>query len=192
MRKKEKVVRPERFELPAFWFVARRSIQLSYGRTAFEFNPNYSTHYIQLVSASGGLYPAELRAHCVFNNLRPRFDLPPCCGNYYNENSGPRRRHCSSFAALSANFCMAFGHGIIERMEKWADSGGCHFRRNLFARSREYAGPIEHFHVDHFTPTQRGARLRRRLANGDDGVCIRSGSHERGALVRERLHDEAL
>jgi hypothetical protein len=27
------VVRPERFELPAFWFVARRSIQLSYGRT---------------------------------------------------------------------------------------------------------------------------------------------------------------
>ena len=32
MRKREKVVRPERFELPAFWFVARRSIQLSYGR----------------------------------------------------------------------------------------------------------------------------------------------------------------
>ena len=26
-------MRPERFELPAFWFVARRSIQLSYGRT---------------------------------------------------------------------------------------------------------------------------------------------------------------
>jgi hypothetical protein len=26
------MVRPERFELPAFWFVARRSIQLSYGR----------------------------------------------------------------------------------------------------------------------------------------------------------------
>ena len=32
MREKEKMVRPERFELPAFWFVARRSIQLSYGR----------------------------------------------------------------------------------------------------------------------------------------------------------------
>ena len=29
----EEMVRPERFELPAFWFVARRSIQLSYGRT---------------------------------------------------------------------------------------------------------------------------------------------------------------
>ena len=28
-----KLVRPERFELPTSWFVARRSIQLSYGRT---------------------------------------------------------------------------------------------------------------------------------------------------------------
>jgi hypothetical protein len=30
------VVRPERFELPASWFVARRSIQLSYGRALNE------------------------------------------------------------------------------------------------------------------------------------------------------------
>jgi hypothetical protein len=29
MRVKKKMVRPERFELPTFWFVARRSIQLS-------------------------------------------------------------------------------------------------------------------------------------------------------------------
>jgi hypothetical protein len=27
-----RVVRPERVELPTFWFVAKRSIQLSYGR----------------------------------------------------------------------------------------------------------------------------------------------------------------
>ena len=28
----EEVARPERFELPTLWFVARYSIQLSYGR----------------------------------------------------------------------------------------------------------------------------------------------------------------
>jgi hypothetical protein len=28
-------VRPERLELPAYWFEASRSIQLSYGRTLF-------------------------------------------------------------------------------------------------------------------------------------------------------------
>jgi hypothetical protein len=31
------MVRPERFELPASWFVARRSIQLSYGRKGREY-----------------------------------------------------------------------------------------------------------------------------------------------------------
>jgi hypothetical protein len=31
------LVRPERFELPTSWFVARRSIQLSYGRKGREY-----------------------------------------------------------------------------------------------------------------------------------------------------------
>jgi hypothetical protein len=33
---KVRMVRPGGFELPTFWFVARRSIQLSYGRTVRE------------------------------------------------------------------------------------------------------------------------------------------------------------
>ena len=35
VRRFQKVARPERFELPTFWFVARHSIQLSYGRLRF-------------------------------------------------------------------------------------------------------------------------------------------------------------
>jgi len=35
------VVRPERLELPAYWFEASRSIQLSYGRTRRVFSVVY-------------------------------------------------------------------------------------------------------------------------------------------------------
>jgi hypothetical protein len=35
---KDFMVRPDRVELPTFWFVARRSIQLSYGRTRWRAN----------------------------------------------------------------------------------------------------------------------------------------------------------
>jgi hypothetical protein len=63
-------VRPERFELPAFWFVARRSIQLSYGRVSVRLILACASYSAappdsSLVSASGGLYPAEPRAHFV-------------------------------------------------------------------------------------------------------------------------------
>ena len=33
---REKMVRPERFELPTLWFVAKCSIQLSYGRDTLQ------------------------------------------------------------------------------------------------------------------------------------------------------------
>ena len=38
------MVRPDRFELPTYWFVASCSIQLSYGRT-YEAIPNISTRF---------------------------------------------------------------------------------------------------------------------------------------------------
>ena len=41
------MVRPERFELPTLWFVAKYSIQLSYGRTLSTFS------YYQTFSIAG-------------------------------------------------------------------------------------------------------------------------------------------
>ena len=37
------MVRPERLELPAYWFEASRSIQLSYGRTLSDFSRLYAS-----------------------------------------------------------------------------------------------------------------------------------------------------
>ena len=51
------MVRPDRFELPTYWFVASCSIQLSYGRTC-EAIPNISIRLkagkeLQLIYATG-------------------------------------------------------------------------------------------------------------------------------------------
>ena len=40
------VARPERFELPTTWFVARYSIQLSYGRVALRGRASYHTGFL--------------------------------------------------------------------------------------------------------------------------------------------------
>jgi hypothetical protein len=65
------MVRPERFELPTFWFVARRSIQLSYGRMK-------STHYEKdtqkIPSGSNPPSPTEEFIHerRYLKNLTPK------------------------------------------------------------------------------------------------------------------------
>src|SRR5260221_11759454 len=77
------MVRPERFELPTFWFVARRSIQLSYERILalliFSCRPFFPLPHLALtlVCAGGGLYPPELRACCQKENSIMPDKLPP-------------------------------------------------------------------------------------------------------------------
>jgi hypothetical protein len=73
------MVRPERFELPASWFVARRSIQLSYGRAR---GANINTPTGKRHSGEGGidsgLRPSRFgrRVRVVQNRLR-RFCRTP-------------------------------------------------------------------------------------------------------------------
>ena len=56
-------MRPERFELPAFWSVARRSIQLSYGRTMTDKADFNTSGILPTLGAPG---KAGKRARCPF------------------------------------------------------------------------------------------------------------------------------
>ena len=50
-----KLARPERFELPTSWFVARRSIQLSYGRTLSKYADIWLTGDRSSTGGEGGI-----------------------------------------------------------------------------------------------------------------------------------------
>ena len=62
----ERMVRPGGFELPTFWFVARRSIQLSYGRT--EFN-HFSTAPMRLRQCGADVFLE--RWSNISRNIKP-------------------------------------------------------------------------------------------------------------------------
>ena len=60
------MVRPERVELPTFWFVAKRSIQLSYGRIAGE---------LRLKSLQQHLRSVQLRLDADFSDPKNIFEV---------------------------------------------------------------------------------------------------------------------
>src|SRR5215471_1545371 len=57
------MVRPERFELPTFWFVARRSIQLSYGRKFVGLLPIYRVGWYSASTAISRIRRPTCVAH---------------------------------------------------------------------------------------------------------------------------------
>src|ERR1700736_5418540 len=62
------LVRPERLELPAYWFEASRSIQLSYGRTH---RPLYKLSYtVQGMAASNLEIEIKLRLDSIVTTRR--------------------------------------------------------------------------------------------------------------------------
>ncbi len=64
------MVRPERFELPTLWFVARCSIQLSYGRTK-----NKSAEISIISETLASMKARSLRDRHTVNTLRPALNI---------------------------------------------------------------------------------------------------------------------
>ncbi len=114
------MARPERFELPTPWFVARYSIQLSYGRVA-------GAHSIRgfgvwCTPARGGNYRQFLGLRALKPNLKVR-DLSPALWPALVELFGPR-------GACGGCWCM---HWRLEKGERWDDLKGEPAKRRMKA-----------------------------------------------------------
>src|SRR5579863_8181521 len=88
------MVRPERFELPAFWFVARRSIQLSYGRNSLLPASQQLTAGTELSSTA---------TFGAFKNESAELQLPYLLPRSIAENLVKRLPEVSGLEALSAS-----------------------------------------------------------------------------------------
>jgi hypothetical protein len=80
------MARPERFELPTSWFVARRSIQLSYGR----FVQIDGKSYLKPIGGEGGIRTLDgLLTHTPLAGARLR-PLGHLSGSGNSPNQGAR------------------------------------------------------------------------------------------------------
>ena len=89
------LARPERFELPTSWFVAMRSIQLSYGRAACRRQSR-----LRVVPNGGGAHPSTAAVPGKINKRPERSPRPPrlppaarapACGRFARCRSSPHR-----------------------------------------------------------------------------------------------------
>src|SRR5882762_6611060 len=130
MKIKEKMVRPGGLELPTFWFVARRSIQLSYGRTVVFLLSVYTvTRQLQLrlplqLSGQSG------RLKRFRNRILPD-SLPSCDARHLSQRnrSDPscfcrraQARTESNYLVLSAYGATSCGSGEKREHQRWDDS----------------------------------------------------------------------